>query len=187
MNVQQCTALRDDADLVVAVLAGDKPAYGELYDRYGRLVRAVCYDKTQRFADAQDISQDVFLRAYQKLDTLRSPERFGSWLLAIAYRMCSEWWRRRKRDRHRYGGLESEDPPAAEAPSEDAEVERLRQTMLQLPEKERLALHAFYLLGQSVEQARGVLGLSRSGLYRVLERARKRLKRLMQAGGRNLP
>ena len=160
MNVQQCTALRNDADLVAAVLDGDRSAYGDLYDRYGRLVRAVCYDKTRQLADAQDISQDVFLRAYQKLDTLRSPERFGSWLLAIAYRTCSEWRRRHARDPHRYGGAESEDPPAAEAPSNDAEIERLRQAMLRLGEKERLALHAFYLLGQSVEQARGVLGVS---------------------------
>jgi RNA polymerase sigma-70 factor (ECF subfamily) len=49
--------------------------------------------------------------------------------------------------------------------------------MAGLPEKERLALHAFYLQEESVEEARRVLGLSRSGFYRMLERARARLRK----------
>jgi RNA polymerase sigma-70 factor (ECF subfamily) len=75
------------------------------------------------------------------------------------------------------------DPPDQETPnpaSSDGVVKELQKAMLRLPERERLALHAFYLQGRSVEQARAVLGLSRSGMYRVLERARKRLERLMR-------
>ena len=51
--------------LVLAVLAGDKAAYGKLYDRYAPLVRAVCYDEAGNLADSQDLAQDVFLRAYE--------------------------------------------------------------------------------------------------------------------------
>jgi RNA polymerase sigma-70 factor (ECF subfamily) len=49
-----------------------------------------------------------------------------------------------------------------------------------LPERERLALHAFYLQEMNVEQARVVLGLSKSGLYRVLSCARRRLARVLR-------
>jgi len=48
-----------------------------------------------------------------------------------------------------------------------------------LPEKERLALHAFYLQSKSADNARRIMKLSRSGFYRVLERARKRLELLL--------
>ncbi len=66
-----------DKTLIEAVLAGDKAAYEKLYDRYAPLVRAVCYDYTGNLADAQDLAQDVFMRAYEKLDRLRNPDSFG--------------------------------------------------------------------------------------------------------------
>ena len=64
-------------------------------------------------------------------------------------------------------------------PSNDGRIEQLREMITTLPERERLALHTFYLQGSSAETARRILGLSRSGFYRVLERARKRLEKLM--------
>ena len=56
-----------------------------------------------------------------------------------------------------------------------------------LPEKERLALHAFYLQEQSAEDARRTVGLSRSGFYRALERARKQLTTLLVQKREDLP
>ena len=58
---------RDDRELVRVTIAGDKAAYGQLYDRYAPLVRAVCYDRTGNLADAQNLAQDVFLRAYEEV------------------------------------------------------------------------------------------------------------------------
>jgi DNA-directed RNA polymerase specialized sigma subunit len=55
-----------------------------------------------------------------------------------------------------------------------------------LPEKERLALHTFYLQGNSADNAHRIMGLSRSGFYRVLERARKRLEQLLIAEQENI-
>ena len=52
-----------DANLVEAVLSGDRSAYTDLYDRYARLVRAICYDATWDLNHSQDLSQEVFLRA----------------------------------------------------------------------------------------------------------------------------
>lgn len=163
-----------------AVLAGDKSAYAELYDRYARLVRAICLNTTGSLVGAQDLSQEVFLRAYAKLDALRDPSRFAGWLVGITRWVCSEWRRGRMRDRHRYLGLDPAGASVEDSPASRPRFERLRKEMLSLPEKERLALHAFYLQGQSVQKARAALGLSRSGFYRVLERARKRLGRRMQ-------
>ncbi len=58
----------------------------------------------------------------------------------------------------------------------DVEIRELRDAVAALPEKQRLALHAFYLQEQDVEQARAVVGLSRSGFYHLISRARQRLR-----------
>ena len=169
-----------DAELVYAVLGGDKSAYAELYDRYAGLVRAVCCDTTADLASAQDLSQEVFLRAYAGLPRLRDPARFGKWLVGFARMVCREWRRGRLRDRHRYIGIAPESSSASAEPLDAERVRRLRKAIRLLPEKERLALHAFYLRGQSAEQARAVLGFSLSGFYRVMARARKRLERMLR-------
>jgi RNA polymerase sigma-70 factor (ECF subfamily) len=167
-----------DKMLVRAVLAGDKAAYEKLYDRYAPLIRAVCYDTTGNLADAQDLAQDVFMRAYENLDRLRDPDRFGNWLVGIARLRCHEWLRRSLQLRDKHVEL-TEVQIAMPDPPDDDRIELLRKMIATLPDKERLALHTFYLQGNSADNARRIMGLSRSGYYRVLDRARKRLKQLM--------
>jgi RNA polymerase sigma-70 factor (ECF subfamily) len=167
-----------DKMLVRAVLAGDKAAYEKLYDRYAPLIRAVCYDTTGNLADAQDLAQDVFMRAYENLDRLRDPDRFGNWLVGIARLRCHEWLRRSLQLRDKHVEL-TEVQITVPDPPDDDRIELLRKMIATLPDKERLALHTFYLQGNSADNARRIMGLSRSGYYRVLDRARKRLKQLM--------
>jgi RNA polymerase sigma-70 factor (ECF subfamily) len=62
----------------------------------------------------------------------------------------------------------------------DEQVAALREAMKELPDKERLALHAFYLQELDADRAGEVVGLSRSGLYYVLSRARRRLARVLR-------
>ena len=181
--------MQNDADLVRRTLAGERSAYAELYDRYARLVRAICFDVTGDLPAAQDLAQEVFLRAWRRLGTLREPAKYSRWLIAIARNTSRRWRRSRSRDRHRYVGLQpgENDLPTSDPPPDNEQFSRLRAAVAELPPKERLALHAFYLLGQSAEDARTALGLSRSGFYKTLERARRRLKRMMSTGGRPLP
>ncbi len=174
-----------DKMLVRAVLAGNKAAYEKLYDCYAPLVRAVCYDMTGNLADAQDLAQDVFMRAYEKLDRLREPDSFGKWLVGIARLRCREWQRQRLRRQNKNAGLNNTKAAAPEPP-DDGRIELLREMIITLPEKERLALHMFYLQGNSSEIARRIMGMSRSGFYRVLERARKRLEKLMPEERENI-
>ncbi|MBN1973111.1 MAG: sigma-70 family RNA polymerase sigma factor [Sedimentisphaerales bacterium] len=167
-----------DKMLVEAVFEGEKAAFEELYDRYAPLVRAVCYDTTGNLADAQDLAQDVFMRAFEKLKNLREPELFARWIVAIARFRCKEWQREQARTQKKYSGP-NETYAASDSQLNDGQLEQLREKIRNLPAQERLALHTFYLQENSVEDARKIFGLSRSGFYRVLERARKNLAELL--------
>ncbi|MBN2590595.1 MAG: sigma-70 family RNA polymerase sigma factor [Sedimentisphaerales bacterium] len=167
-----------DKILVEAVFEGEKAAFEELYDRYGPLVRAVCYDTTGNIADAQDLAQDVFMRAFGKIKNLREPDLFARWIVSIARFRCKEW-QREKSNMHKKHMALSETYEASIEQSNDGQLQELRVNIRKLPTQERLALHIFYLQENSVEDARRILNLSRSGFYRVLEKARKNLAILL--------
>lgn len=167
-----------DKTLIEAVIAGDTTAFEQLYDHYAGLVRAVCYDEMGNLTDAQDLAQEVFLLAYEKLGQLRTPELFGRWLIGITRFKCRQW--RRKNSRSTNAQIRLDDTyevPAGH--SNNGRLEKLREKIAELPEKERLILHTFYLQENSAEDARRIFGLSRSGFYRVLERARQQLAELL--------
>ena len=177
----------EDGVLVRTILNGDTSAYAVLYDRYAQLVRAMCYDTTCSITDTADLSQEVFLRAFRHLRDLRHPERYGAWLVAITKTLCRDWRRTRARDRHRYTNPQDVNTTASIAPDNTSIDQCIHEALLQLPEKERIAVQAFYLLDESSERARAMLKLSRSGLYRLLQRARNRLKRLLKDHRELLP
>lgn len=165
------------APLVEQARAGDRQAFSTLYDRHARLVRAIAYDASGELAAAEDIAQEVFLKAFRKLHQLRDAERFVPWLIGIARRAAVTWQRGQRRDRHEF--LPSPEVPMAAA-SDDGLVEELRAAIRRLPSRERLALHIFYLEGQPADAARAALGLSSSGFYKLIERARQRAAALMR-------
>ena len=74
----------ESAELVERARGGSRDAFAVLYDRHARLVRAICFDFTGQLSTAEDLSQDVFLKAYERLGQPRQPERFVPWLCEIA-------------------------------------------------------------------------------------------------------
>ncbi|MCA9239056.1 MAG: sigma-70 family RNA polymerase sigma factor [Planctomycetales bacterium] len=167
-----------DGALVSAARQGDRSAFAQLYDRRARWIRAICFDTTRDLHAAADLTQEVFLRAYSKLNALRDPESFAPWLTGIARQVCREWLRGKLRDRRLAQPLpEGIDTPADEHHA-DPRLDSLRAALKELPERERLSLEAFYLEGLNAEEARAVLGLTQSTFYRVLVNARERLATL---------
>jgi RNA polymerase sigma-70 factor (ECF subfamily) len=166
----------NEAMLVRQARNGDRDAFAALYDRYARLVRAIAYDASGNVATAQDIAQDVFLKAFCRLNQLKDPERFGAWITQIARRAGRDWQRSRMRDRHEFRSQ----PPDVAAIHEDDSATVLLQAIRSLPYRERMALHIFYLDEQPAELARTTMGLSSSGFYKLLERARANAAKLVR-------
>jgi RNA polymerase sigma-70 factor, ECF subfamily len=166
--------------LVEQAQRGAPQARRQIYDRYCRLVLAICMDTTGSLADAEDLAQEVFVRVFQGLYDLRDPSRFPGWLTAIARRLCVDWTRKRTRDRRLYAVDSNEVLAHAADDSQGVDTSHLRDAMAQLHEDQRLALHLFYLDQESAESARQFMGLSKSSFYRLLEQARQSLRRLLQ-------
>jgi RNA polymerase sigma-70 factor (ECF subfamily) len=179
-----------DGTLVLGVRNGDREAFAELYDRRARLIRAICYDATHDLHAAADLTQEAFMRAFKNLGRLHDPDRFAAWVAGIARQVCREWRRKRWRRQRAMNGFADQqkaepawtDPPEPRLVELRDEIAGLMESTdpAELTAKERLALHAYYLQDRSVEEARQVLGLSRSGFYRVLSSACERLRRTVQ-------
>jgi RNA polymerase sigma-70 factor (ECF subfamily) len=190
----------DAADLSAARSGGPngQAAFARIYDRHAPVVLALCRQNLpgRDPAGADDALQEVFIRAWRKLDTF-TPEgdeapNLRPWLYAIARFVCSE--RRRaagRRNRHEEAAAMNhvQERSARVEPAREGEVSqrvdrdeqlaRLDEAMEQLPERERLAIHLYYLDSDPVEAAQSALGLSRSGFYKLLNRAKEQLAGLM--------
>ena len=121
-------------------------------------------------------------RPWTSLSNMNGPatfESFAPWLIGIARRVAKESLRRRGRDRSYFVRSDCEAIAASADPTTGGETGELHRALAELPEEERLALAAFYLQGQSADEAARTLRRSRSGFYKLLARARRRLGRLL--------
>ncbi len=167
-----------DAELVAETLAGNREAFGLLYDRYARLAAAVVAGVSGDWKAIDDMVQECFLRAYRKLETLHEPAKFRSWLSGIARQVGRERRRANRRNRHEFGDArlwEIEAAPAKDAAEHRDQFEIVLQRLDCLSEDERVAVHTFYLEQQDAAHTAELLGISRSGLYALLQRAIARL------------
>ncbi|MGZ3433973.1 MAG: RNA polymerase sigma factor [Isosphaeraceae bacterium] len=85
--------ISQDATWVAAARDGDRAAFGQLYERYARMVHGVLLAKVP-VGDVDDLVQDVFIRALRRLSTLRETASFGAWLAAIARNVAHDYHRR---------------------------------------------------------------------------------------------
>ena len=86
----------NDSQLIQRVLSGDDTAFAELVKKYQKPVHALAWRKVGDFHVAEEITQDTFLKAYQKLAMLKKPQSFASWLYVIATRHCIAWLRKKR-------------------------------------------------------------------------------------------
>ncbi len=169
-----------DASDLASAQTGSTEAFARLYDRHAAIVLSLC--RRNCAPEADDAAQETFLRAYRMLHQLDSPAAFRPWLYAIARRVCAERRRSANRRNHHEGramlmraDAAVEFATSSEVVERTEQIDRLGAALETLPDNERLAIHLFYLEDGPVTAAAEALGLSRSGFYKVLARARAKL------------
>jgi len=192
-----------DVELIQKTLDGETDAFGELIRRYQDAVYATALQKAGNFADAQDIAQETFIKAYRKLRTLREPAKFPSWLHTITLREYNHW-RRKQRESIPIEELNDAQileisnscsgiscgtgqsrvpcniPSRVPLPDEELERKELRQLVLRaissLPEKVGEAVTLYYIDGFSYNEIADFLSVPASTVKGRLQTGRKQLK-----------
>jgi RNA polymerase sigma-70 factor (ECF subfamily) len=170
-----------DAQLVARVRRGDRAAAGALAERYLRACRAVALAVTGEESDADDVCQDAFVAAMERIDSCRQPDRFGAWLLQIVRNRARDHLRARARPVLSIDGMDIASPrasPAAEAERQDAQT-RLLTAMRELPEERREVLLLHDLEGWTHREIAERMGLPPGTVRSHLHHARRRIRELL--------
>ena len=166
-----------DTELIQRTLAGDESAFGFLVDKYKGSVHALAYRKLGDFHIAEDITQDTFLKAYQKLSTLKDPGRFPGWLYVIAARCCISWLRQNRVQTESLDSVKGEMDTQSWTKYTDARLrEEVHNALESLPESERTVLTLYYMAGMTSEEIGRFIGTSCGAIRDRLYRARMHLK-----------
>ncbi len=169
-----------DEQFVSQTLAGDRDAFGVLVHKYQDMVFAYAFQKVRNEADAQDVTQEVFLRAYRNLYSLRHPHRFRSWLYTIMSNECNRWLARAAKTRQREMMLadaenDKQSADLTHAVTTDAWTEDVEQAISALPDENRVAISMFYMGDCSLKEIAEFLGVSVNTVRGKLHRARRQL------------
>ena len=176
----------DDAKWIERILAGDEDAFTALVKKYEKQVHAFVRRRVKDYHIAEEITQDTFLKAYEKLGTLRDPDRFSGWLYMIATRCSLTWLGEKKIPMQSLEAMSKAEIEAlfyAQYMAEQTEkltTEKQREVveylLQKLPARERTAVVLHYLSEMTCEEIGDFLEVSPNTVKSQLHRARKRLK-----------
>ena len=176
-----------DAALIYRTLNGDDNAFAELVKKYQKQVHALVWRKIGDFHTAEEITQDVFLKAYQRLATLKKPQSFVSWLYVIAANDCSTWLRKKRlwmQSLEDTSGTQLEKATysgylIAENERTAAEAQRdvVKKLLAKLQESERTVMTLYYFGEMTCREISEFLGVSVGAIKSRLDRARHRLEK----------
>src|SRR5690242_4815171 len=99
LKITATAADQDDAQLVVASQGGNQDAFAQLVQRHQRRVFNLVFRMLQQYEEANEVTQETFLAAWQGLPSFRGDARFSTWLYRIAYNCCLKQLEQRKRDK----------------------------------------------------------------------------------------
>lgn len=174
----------EDNDLVVRTLAGDVRSYEELVRRYERLVGRILYPYARREISVEDLVQETFLRAYDRLETFNPDYRFKTWLLAIANNLGVDTLRRRREVIEFNPETHAGTAGSPESIAVEADRSRVvQEAIMTLPETYSVPLILRYTEEMSYAEIAEVLDLTVQAVKSRLFRARNMLADRLREDG----
>ena len=167
----------DEHELIAQVRAGNAAAERRLYDRHVDRIYRLAYRLTGDDTLAQDLTQDTFIRAFERLGGFRGESAFGTWLHAIAMTVILNGLRRVKRFRRREVDLDDAVAIGAERAEVDPDLKhKLERAVDELPTKYRVVFVLHDVEGYTHEEIGAALGFPPGTSKAQLFRARARLR-----------
>lgn len=168
--------------LVLQAEQGDRAAFGELYEETGRSVYFNCLKLLGNAQQAEDITQDTFMKALEKLDSLKEPENFSAWVNRIAINNCKMDFRKNPRTAEEESEKIIDDTPDSELiPDDYADSEEKRRIIMNiidtaLTDEQRQTIILFYFDMMSVAEIAEIMECSVGTVTSRLSAARKKIR-----------
>jgi len=178
-------AVSGDQTLVKRTLDGDLEAFGELVQIYQTSVFNVCCRTLGNRRDAEDLTQEAFLRAYNNIKSYDQERPFGPWMRTLAANLCYNKLNRRELNRvplEDERAFPQKDPDSS--PEKALEISQENQTLYQalweLPHQYRIALELRHFQGLSYQEMAGALNLPLNTVRSHLYRGRQKLAEILE-------
>ena len=176
---------KQDVELIQRILDGDQIAFTAIVEKYQKGIHTLAWQKIGDFHIAQEITQDTFLKAYQKLGTLKNHKLFCGWLYVIATNLCNDWLRKKRLPIQSLETVDTKEVEQVaytnyieeqmEKDANESRRELVRNLLKKLPESERTVMALHYLGEMTCESISEFLGVSQNTIKSRLSRARNRL------------
>lgn len=173
----------EEQTYIKRILRGETELYGYFLDTYGQRIFTLVQQIVSNREDAEDLTQDIFVKAFESLKNYRGDCQFITWIYRIAYNMTSSTLRKNKQRQELLSADESMPETAdtdssfdfADEEERDERIEDLQLALSWLTAEERALITLFYYENKSIEDCAYITGLSEANTKVRLHRIRKKL------------
>ena len=171
---------KEEAHIIKEILNGKTEQYEYFLDRYGQQVFVLVDRIVSCQEDAEELTQDVFLKAFQQLSSFKAESSFSTWIYRIATNLAISAVRKKRNDVLRlddsvFANLSDTQVDEALEDESEEQMERLQQAMNQLEADERALITLYYLEEKPLAEFAFILGLTEGNAKVKLHRIRKKL------------
>ena len=177
----------NDNEIISKVLRGDQAAYALLVEHYRDYVFSLVLRLVKSREDAEEVAQDVFIKAYRSLPGFRGDARFSTWLYTIVQTTAITFLRKKKIETHsldvdhiRERAENTDSGLRTNIVEQKSRQDLVTRALALLPADDANILALFYKAEQSLEEVAGILGIEMNAAKVRLHRARARLKEKME-------
>ncbi|PTM10354.1 MAG: RNA polymerase subunit sigma-70 [Bacteroidetes bacterium] len=172
-----------DEDLVKAIVVkNDTLLFEILYDRFDKLVYNKCRGFSRNDDEAQDLTQDIFLKLFVKLKSFKGKSKFSTWLYSFTYNHCVNYVNRSTAKKIEKQSVDTDNlkseyynPEEEEESIRNLKVDKLKEALEKISPEEKMILLLKYQDSLSIKDLTGVLGIGESAVKMRLKRAKEKL------------
>lgn len=167
--------------LLAACKRGDQKAQMQVYQRYAKAMYQIAVRITGDTGDAEDVMQEAFIKAFDKLDTFKAAAGFGAWLKRIVINEALSYLRKqRKFEEIENQNFVIEPEPIIELNDNNIKIDALMEAINRLKDNYRVAINLYFIEGYDYEEMTQILNMSYANARTLVSRAKRKLKQILE-------
>lgn len=171
---------KNESNIISRILSGNTDEFSYFLDTYGQQVYTLIARIVNSECDAEELTQDTFMKAFEKLSSFNEESSFSTWIYRIAYNTAISFIRKKNIEVHTFDDsiwYMITDTEVDDALNNDTEeqIEKLQKALSKLTPDERTLIALFYEEEKSIQDIKHILNMSESNIKVKLHRIRKKL------------